>query len=162
MIAEEIGEIEASGKYIDRWTETLNDDGLAMSKKFPKGTLLISIAATIGAVGILCFDCCIPDSIVAVTPKPDWNSTFFFHYLSYLRDHLEQVAPQSAQKNINLQILSGLPVPAATPKCQVKVVACLDALEDKAHRLKFQQMAVCAETQLLMPSVLDKAFSGQL
>jgi type I restriction enzyme S subunit len=65
----QIAEIESSGKYIQHWTQTLNDDGLAISRKFPKGTLLISIAATIGAVGILNFDCCIPDSIVAINPN---------------------------------------------------------------------------------------------
>jgi type I restriction enzyme S subunit len=158
----QIGEIEASGKYIEQWTETLNDDGLAISKKFPKGTLLISIAATIGAVGILRFDCCVPDSIVGVTPKPGWDSTYLFHYLCYLRDHLEQVAPQSAQKNINLQILSGLPVPVATPKGQAEAVAYLDALEEMVRRLRKLQTAGCAETHLLMPSVLNAAFSGQL
>src|SRR6202043_899753 len=45
----QIAEIEASNKYIRDWRETLNDDGLAISKKFPSGPLLISIAATIGA-----------------------------------------------------------------------------------------------------------------
>jgi len=48
----QIAEIESSHKYIYRWTETLNDTGLAISRKFPAGTLLISIAATIGAVGV--------------------------------------------------------------------------------------------------------------
>ena len=44
----QIAEIEASGKHIQKWTQTLNDEGLKISRKFPKGTLLISIAATIG------------------------------------------------------------------------------------------------------------------
>jgi type I restriction enzyme, R subunit len=47
-----------------------------LSKKFPKGTVLISIAATIGAVGILDFDCCVPDSIVGVTPGEGLDSEF--------------------------------------------------------------------------------------
>src|ERR1017187_5105723 len=102
----QIGEIESSNKYIRAWTQTLNDDGLKISKKFPRGTVLISIAATIGAVGILDFDCCVPDSIVGVTPKPQTEPEFLYHYLGYLRGHLEEIAPQSAQKNINLGILT--------------------------------------------------------
>jgi type I restriction enzyme, S subunit len=158
----QIGEIEASGKYIDRWTETLNDDGLAISKKFPSGTLLISIAATIGAVGILRFDCCIPDSIVGVTPRPGWNSAFLYHYLCYARDHLEQIAPQSAQKNINLQILSSLPVPAATPERQREAVGYLDRLEETTQNLTAHQSGTRAESDLLLPSIINHAFSGQL
>ena len=49
----QIAEIEASEKYSKKWRETLNNEGLASSRKFLSGTLLISIAATIGAVGIL-------------------------------------------------------------------------------------------------------------
>jgi type I restriction enzyme, S subunit len=79
----QIGEIESSGKFIRDWTQTLNDEGLAISKKFPRGTVLISIAATIGAVGILDFDCCIPDSIVGVTPSEGTDSEFIYHYLGY-------------------------------------------------------------------------------
>src|ERR1043166_7765133 len=85
----QIGEIESSDKYIRTWTQTLNDDGLAISRKFPRGTVLISIAATIGAVGILDFDCRVPDSIVGVTAFSDIDSDFLYHYLGYVRTHLE-------------------------------------------------------------------------
>ena len=119
----QIGEIEASDKFIRTYTETLNDDGLAISRKFPKGTLLVSIAATIGAVGILDFDCCVPDSIVAITPDTSLDSEYTYHYLGYVRSHLERVAPQSAQKNINLRILTELPVPAPAPAEQRRPVA---------------------------------------
>ena len=158
----QIGEIEASDKYIRSWTETLNDAGLAISKKFRKGTLLISIAATIGAVGILDFDCCVPDSIVGVTPKRESDGEFIYHFLLYARAHLERVAPQSAQKNINLKILSTLPVPHASPEEQRRIVAKLDALQAKVDELKRLQAETQAELDALLPSILDRAFKGEL
>jgi type I restriction enzyme, S subunit len=45
----QIAEIEAADKYIPSWNQTLNDLGLSVSRKFPKGTVLVSIAATIGS-----------------------------------------------------------------------------------------------------------------
>jgi len=158
----QIGEIENSQKFICRWTQTLNDEGLAISKKFPRGTLLISIATTIGAVGILDFDCCVPDSIVAVMPRHGTDSEFLFHYLGYLRGHLEEVAPQSAQKNINLQILSALPVPKLALPEQRRIVAELDALQAQGDALKRLQAETAAELDALLPSILDKAFRGEL
>jgi type I restriction enzyme S subunit len=158
----QIGEIESAEKFIRRWTETLNDDGLAISKKFPKGTVLISIAATIGAVGILDFDCCIPDSIVGVTPRNGTDSEFLYHFLRYLREHLEEIAPQSAQKNINLQILSRLPVPKLSLLEQRRIVAELDALQAEVDALKRLQAETAAELDALLPSLLDRAFKGEL
>jgi len=158
----QIAEIESSDKYIRKWTQTLNDAGLAISRKFPKGTLLISIAATIGSVGILDFDCCIPDSIVAVTPKQDTNSEYLYHFLKFLRNHLEQIAPQSAQKNINLEILSVLPIPNLQTSEQRRIVSYLDDLQAKVDTLKQLQAGTQAELDALLPSILDKAFKGEL
>lgn len=158
----QIAEIEASGKYIREWTQTLNDDGFLISRKFPKGTLLISIAATIGAVGILDFDCCIPDSIVAVTPKTGVDSEYMYHYLCYLRSNLEQMAPLSAQKNINLKILEPLPIPALPLSEQRHIVAYLDNLQTKVDALKRLQAQTSAELNALLPSILNKAFKGEL
>jgi len=158
----QIAEIERSNKHICEWHETLNDDGLAISKKFPQGTVLISIAATIGAVGILDFDCCIPDSIVGITPKTGIDSEFLYHYLGYIRTHLESVAPQSAQKNINLQILSPLPVPTLTLSAQLEIVAEVNELQAEVGALKGLQAETAAELDALLPSILNSAFKGEL
>jgi len=158
----QIGEIEAADKYITRWSQTLNDEGLAISRKFPKGTLLISIAATIGSVGILDFDCCVPDSIVAITPNRDADIEFIYHYLGYLRTHLEDVAPHSAQKNINLRILTDLPLPRIAINQQRRIGEYLDGLQSKVEWLKKLQAQTSAELDVLLPSILDKAFRGEL
>lgn len=158
----QIAEIEASDKYIQKWHESLNDDGLAISRKFPSGTLLISIAATIGAVGILTFDCCVPDSIVAITPPEGISSEFVYHYLSFLRTHLETVAPQSAQKNINLQILGKLPFPIVEPDEQCEIVTELNALHAKINAVMILQTEIAAELDAILPAILDKAFKGEL
>lgn len=157
----QIGEIESSGKNIRRWTITLNDEGLAISKKFSKGTVLLSIAATIGAVGILDFDCCVPDSIVGVTPRSGVDSEFLYHFLKFIRGHLEDVAPQSAQKNINLGILSPIPVPDLPLPEQRRIVAELDALQAEVDALKRLQAATSLELDALLPSILDRAFKGE-
>lgn len=158
----QIAEIERSNKFIREWNATLNDEGLAISKKFSKGTVLISIAATIGAVGILDFDCCVPDSIVGVTPREGTDSEFLYHFLGYVRTHLENIAPQSAQKNINLQILSPLRVPKLDLQHQRRTVAYLDGLQAKVDASKRLQVETTTELDALLLSILGKAFKGEL
>jgi len=158
----QIAEIERSNKFIREWSVTLNDEGLAISKKFPKGTVVISIAATIGATGILAFDCCVPDSIVGVTPRDGTDSEFLYHYLGFVRTHLESVAPQSAQKNINLQILAPLPAPKLPLFEQRRIVEYLDGLHARVDTLKRLQAETATELVALLPSVLDRVFRGEL
>jgi type I restriction enzyme S subunit len=158
----QIAEIGSSGKFIRKYSETLNEEGLAISKKFAKGTVLVSIAATIGVTGILDFDCCVPDSIVGVTPRGKTDSEFLYHFLGYVRAHLERIAPQSAQKNINLQILSPLLAPKLTLVEQRRIVTYLDGLQTRMDALKNLQAETTAELDALLPSVLDKAFKGEL
>lgn len=158
----QIGEIESAGKYITEWKETLNDDGLAISRKFPEGTLLVSIAATIGSVGILGFDCCIPDSIVAVIPKQKVSSEYLYYFLLYLRKGLEVIAPQSAQKNINLKILAPLPIPIPSEAEQLQIVKHLDSLQTSLDAVKHLGAQVQAELDALLPSILYRAFKGEL
>ena len=158
----QIAEIEASKKYIKEWRETLNDDGLSISKKFAKGTVLISIAATIGAVGILSFACCVPDSIVGVTPPEGIIAEFVYYYLNFLRTHLEAIAPQSAQKNINLQILGALPFPVLSSGRQGEIIKELDALQSNLDSVKTLQIQAAAELDAMLPAILDKAFKGEL
>lgn len=158
----QIGEIESARKYVRSWSTTLNDQGLAISRKFPRGAVLISIAATIGAVAILDFDCCVPDSVVAALPHEPIRSEFLYYYLSNLRSHLEDIAPQSAQKNINLRILSDLPFPRITEGVQRRVVSHLDALADRITALSVQHQLAERELDALTPAILNRAFRGEL
>ncbi|WP_219599931.1 restriction endonuclease subunit S, partial [Vibrio parahaemolyticus] len=63
------GDVANSKGYLRSYTSTYSDFGLAQSKKWPAGTLCITIAANIAKTGILTFDACFPDSVVGFTPN---------------------------------------------------------------------------------------------
>ena len=62
------GDVVKSNGRIREFSQTLNEDGVAVSRVFPSGTILITIAANIGFTGILQFDSACPDSLIAITP----------------------------------------------------------------------------------------------
>jgi len=106
------GDIPKSGIRICEHKQTLNEKGLRVSRQFPKGTLVITIAATIGEVGILSYPACFPDSLVGITPNTEECDPVYLHFsLRRLKEKLLQMAPQSAQSNLNLEILGKLLVP---------------------------------------------------
>ena len=104
------GDVANSGNYIVDYHSTYSDFGLKQSKLWDKGTLCITIAANIAKTSILAFDSCFPDSIVGFIPGERTNNMFIHYWFSYFQKILESQAPESAQKNINLKILSELKV----------------------------------------------------
>ena len=76
--------------------------------------------------------------------------------------HLAEIAPQSAQKNINLKILSALPIPDLPISGQRRIATYLDDLQAKVDSLKQLQAETATELATLLPAVLDRAFKGEL
>jgi len=160
----QINDISDASRYIRRFSQTLNEDGLCISRMFPKGTVVIAITgATVGVTGILDFDSCFPDSIVGYVPDPDRITPEFLHYSVESEKHqaLEQ-ATQTTQPNINLRILDGLKLAIPPLPEQRRIVAYLDDLLAKVDQLKTLQAETAAELDALLPSILDRAFCGEL
>ena len=104
------GEIASAKHYITNFEQTYSEKGLAQSKMWPKGTLCITIAANIADTAILDIEACFPDSVVGFISNGDVETMFMHYWFMFLQSTLERQAPQTAQKNINLEILRNLDV----------------------------------------------------
>lgn len=103
------GDVSNAGLFITDYDSTYNEQGLKQSKLWDKGTLCITIAANIAKVGILDFAACFPDSVVGFKSEQA-SSVFIYSWMGFLQDIIEEQAPVSAQKNINLRILRDLDI----------------------------------------------------
>lgn len=152
------GDVARSGGYIREFTTTYSDLGLSQSKKWPVGTLCITIAANIADTGILTFDACFPDSVVGFTPNPRSNAEFAQELMRFLREILEKRAPQVAQKNINLAILRELPIPIPPMEIQQQFASIAKQIE----RQKQARHRHAERQKLLFASLRSRAFAGTL
>ena len=118
------GEVANAKTYITSFNSTYSEKGLAQSKMWPKGTLCITIAANIAQTSILTFDACFPDSVVGFISRNMTNELFIHYWFSFFQKILDEQAPQVAQKNINLKILSELNV-IVPPLSLQKSLCCL-------------------------------------
>jgi type I restriction enzyme S subunit len=134
----QIGDISNSNRYIQQYSQTLNQDGLSISRMFPKGTVVIAITgATIGVTGILTFDSCFPDSIVGIAAqKDDTIPEFIYWSLEYVKKVALAEAKQTTQPNINLKNLNKLKIPVPPIAEQHRIVAYLDNLQAKVDEMK--------------------------
>ncbi len=102
------GDVANGAGRVRSYSQTLNSSGLSVSKLFPKGSLVVTIAANIGDVAKVEFDFACPDSLVVVQANQAVNSDWLQYSLESKKALLDSLAPQNAQKNINLEVLRPL------------------------------------------------------
>jgi type I restriction enzyme S subunit len=125
------GDVSNCDGYIRSYTQTLNEEGLAISKMFPTGTILITIAANIGFTGILEFDSACPDSLIGISPSERVHTDFLNYYLITQQSEMDRLAPKGTQKNINIQFLKPWPVPLPSIEEQREIAEAFSAVDRK-------------------------------
>jgi type I restriction enzyme, S subunit len=152
------GEVANCDGYIRSHNSSYSELGLRQSKIWPAGTLCITIAANIAKTGILTFDACFPDSVVGFRADNAATVEYVRVWLSFLQKMLEESAPESAQKNINLAILRELSIPFPPITLQEEFRNRLKAMQT----LKVKFSTALAKQNNLFTSLQHQAFAGQL
>ena len=131
------GDVARANTYVTNHAQTYSEFGLSQSRLFPKGTICITIAANIGDVAILSYDACFPDSIVGVIPfLKVVEPMYILYFLKIVKIQLEQFAPATAQKNINLGILDRLYIPLPPLAEQQRIVTKVEELMQIVDKLE--------------------------
>ena len=110
------GDVARASKKIESYSQTLNEQGLAVSRKFPSGTLVMAIAANIGDVAVLDFEACFPDSVVGFVPNEGVaRRDYLYCVFQAMKRELIREAPVNTQGNLNVDRLGSRRIPL--PPC---------------------------------------------
>mgnify|MGYP000722359338 CR=1 FL=1 len=96
------GDVARAGKYLSIYKQTLNEKGLRVSTLFPKGTIVITIAANIGDISILDIEACFPDSIVGFEPMNFVEKHFLYNSLLVMKEQFMSSTIKNTQMNLNV------------------------------------------------------------
>ena len=144
--------------YLRRYKRDLLRSRACQSKLWPAGTLCVTIAANIAKTAILTFDACFPDSVVGFTASRPSVVEYVRVFLSFLQRQLEDKAPESAQKNINLKTLRSIPMPVP-PDVMIEEFSERLAAIQKVETELIQSKQHCDE---LFLGIQQRAFRGDL
>jgi len=133
------GSITETSKYITSYEQTLNERGAAVSKEFPRGTLVMAIAANIGDVAVLHFPAYFPDSIVGFVPLSGADVMFLFYLMIFMKQPMLMTATISTQMNLNVEQIASLPAGCPSMYEQAAIVAFLDRETAKIDALVQEQ-----------------------
>ena len=123
-----IGNIQR--KYVDEADEYITQAGLegSSAKMLSAGTILFTIFATLGEVGILTIEACTNLAIAGITIKnqSDILTDYLYYFLKSQKSCIAALGRGVAQNNINLSILRNFEVPIPDLPMQKQIVAILD------------------------------------
>lgn len=136
-------------------SQYLSDEGVQYSKSFPPGTIFLTIAAVIAATAISTTETYCTDSVVGIVPKDPSDVDYLEYTLRFTRQYLEfEVATQTAQKNINLEVLRPLTIPWPSKEDRDAIAKELAAAESVIRTIESRQAA----TKKLMHEMLRANF----
>jgi len=154
-------DIESSQEFI---TEIGIKD--SSTKIFPQDTILIALygqGQTRGRTGRLLIPAATNQACCAIFPN---NSKFEPRYIQYwlrsLYVELREKAKGGAQPNWNSSTIKNIEIALPPLLVQHHIVNYLDNLQAKIDHLKIIQAQTTTQLDALLPSILDKAFKGEL
>ncbi len=117
--------------YLNSYTQTYNEKGLAQSKLWQPGTLCITIAANIADTAILGISACFPDSIIGFIPKKGISDVKFVKYcLDTYKQKMQSLSQGTTQDNLSLEKLLSMRFRIPPFAVQEKIAAILSAYDD--------------------------------
>ena len=136
----------------------------APTKLCKPGDILLCVrGATTGRLNWADKEYCIGRGLAALTPKSEVCAPeYVYHFVETQTQEMLGLAAGSTFPNLPGAKLKVLKIPVPPILEQRRVVAYLDSIQEKLKLLKHLQSQVAAEHEALLPSILDKAFKGEL
>ena len=156
------GDITGASRYITGFKQTLNERGIAVSKQFPKGTLVMAIAANIGDVAILDFPAYFPDSIVGLVPKQGVELMFLYYLMIGMKQPMLMTATVSTQMNLNVDQICSLTAACPPRDEQARIVCHLDEVLQKMDALTAEAQRAIDLLQERRTALISAAVTGQI
>lgn len=125
-------DVKHANLYVDSYSQTYSDAGLAQSKLWEPGTLCITIAANIAETAILKMQSCFPDSIIGFIPHRGVSDARFIKYLfdAMLRKKFQAYSKGSTQDNLSQEKILSLKFLVPHFKVQQRIADILSAYDD--------------------------------
>ena len=148
--------------------EHITEDGMKNSsaKLFPPETILIALygqGQTRGRTARLMIEATTNQACCAILPTPEiLESRFTQYWQRSLYYEMREKSHGGAQPNWNGGMIKNIVIAVPPLEEQRRLVAYLDGLQAQVSALRAAQAESERELSALMPSVLDRAFKGEL
>jgi type I restriction enzyme S subunit len=132
-----ISDVSRSHKYLNHTEQYLSEEGISKSPFVKKGSIIMSICATIGKPIYTNFEVCIHDGFI-VFEELQINPEFLYYYLLFIEKNWHQYGQPGSQVNLNTDIVSNEFIYIPVEKEQTKIANFLSALDEQINTTQQQ------------------------
>lgn len=130
-----ISDVTNSVKYLKKTEDYFSEEGIKKSRFIPKGSLIMSICATIGKPIITNIDTCIHDGFVGFS-ELNINKEFLYYYLNILEPKFVSLSQTGSQANLNSDLVKITKISVPTFEEQEKIVDFLSNIDKKIELME--------------------------
>src|SRR5699024_6235640 len=152
---------DIKNKYVSETEEYITNEGLKNSsaKRYPRGTILYTIFATLGECAILDIDSTTNQAIAGIIVTSDEVLTdYLYYYLESIKSKVISKGRGVAQNNINLKILRNLTIPVPSIDIQKRVINIIKTNENILLKRQQQIKALSILKQSIFLDIFGDPF----
>lgn len=147
----------SNGRELKVTSQRLSEDGILRSRFLDSGTLILSIAASVGIPVITQIPACIHDGFVALT-SVNADQKFMFYLLKAAEGRLREAGQSGSQMNINSDIVRGLPVKIPADFAEQKAIS--SALWEKDDLISSLERLI-SKKQAIKQGMMQELLTGR-
>lgn len=150
-------EVIETTDYIKRFSQTLNEEGLAVSKMFQKETIVMVIAGTyVGSCALLSFDSAFTDSLLGIQANSAFlNQKYLFYFMQFYEKQIDSLATEVAQRNLSIDLFQHFKV--RYPKSMALQIKIVKKIENVYEPILLCKNKI-SSSQALQKSLINQIF----
>lgn len=155
------GDLDA-GRHLVSASETLSDQGYAVARQIPKGSVLVTCIGNLGKSGVTSSASSCNQQINAILPTPAASPEFLNFWVKSVRDWMEEHASATTVTILNKGRFSTAPLQLPPLPEQRRIVAKLNRLSERSSAARTHLTHVTALANRAKQAVLAEAYQGRL
>ena len=150
----------SSGRFISETERTLSDLGLAncSAKRFPTGTILYAMYASLGECSIAAREVTTSQAILGIRPGPSLVGEYLYYWLESIRGAVKLMGQQGTQSNLNKKIVQGFSLGLPSKTEQAAIAKVLSEIDQDIDALKVK----AEKTRAMKAGMLQQLLTGKI
>jgi type I restriction enzyme S subunit len=155
-----ISDMTSSCRFISETERTLSELGFAncAAKRFPAGTILYAMYASLGECSIAAREVTTSQAILGIRPGPSLVGEYLYYWLESIHGAVKLMGQQGTQSNLNKRIVQGFSLELPSKTEQAAIAKDLSEFDQDIDALKVK----VEKTRAMKAGMMQQLLTGKI